>query len=202
MFGFKFSMNGSIIFLEQQKVNRASSHSVALSVSRTVCSPRAVGGRLRRWDLEVAAAAWLLLLRFNVFVNLELGFVGMLRSPVLQVPEEQKQDNTQFGKQYRWTFSFVAIIWMSKSRLLYSTICEACCVSCVTMPAELLIKDCISHCFARFYIVVIKKWRGKHWALVISCQGSKWIKNWEKALIKSEEFSNQTRGEWLWDNSE
>lgn len=90
-FGSSSWMNGSIIFWEQQWVNRSSSHSVALSASLTVCSPRVVGGGLRRWDLKVAAAAWLLLLCFDVFVDLELGFVGVLDGSVLQFSEEQNQ---------------------------------------------------------------------------------------------------------------
>ena len=53
--------------------------------------------------LEGAAAARLLLLCFNVFVNLELGFIRMLDGPVLQLPEEQNQ-TSQFRKQHIFFF--------------------------------------------------------------------------------------------------
>lgn len=41
--------------------------------------------------LEVAAAACLFLLCFNVFMDLKFGFIGVLDSSVLQLPGEQNQ---------------------------------------------------------------------------------------------------------------
>jgi len=69
----------------------SSSHSVALSVSLTVCSPDVLGGGVQTWDLKVAAAACLLLLCLNIFMDLELGCIGVLHGPVLQFPEENNQ---------------------------------------------------------------------------------------------------------------
>lgn len=53
-----------------------------LSLPTSLSAPRRTGDRL-----HVAAAAGLLLLRLDVVVYLELGFVGLLRRSVLQLPD-------------------------------------------------------------------------------------------------------------------
>lgn len=184
-------MNGSVILWEQQWVNRASSHSVALGESLTVCKPRVVGRGIRRWVLEVAAAAWLLLLCFNVFMNLELGLIGMLDGPVLQFPEEQNQTSHSLQNSTYWLFY---LNWMHDIGVVTTINVKGS----FNQPSVKLKWKCfISHCSGVLYIVVINK--NQHLSLLGGIHGSrKTWKNYENNewfILNSSAVSEMM---WLW----
>lgn len=79
-----------------------------------------VGGQIGEGVLEIAAAARLLLLSLNVFMNLEPGLIGMLDGTMLQLPEEQSSCGS-LQENNTW-FEFFFLTWMHFFFLLISAV--------------------------------------------------------------------------------
>lgn len=92
-------MSDSVTSWTLQQLDSESAHSAQLLVSLSTVR----GGGV----LEIAAAARLLFLGLNVFMNLEPGLIGMLDGAMLQLPEGQSSCGTVNIK--RTTHRFISI---------------------------------------------------------------------------------------------
>lgn len=71
-----------------------------------------VGGQIGGGVLEIAAAARLLFLGLNVFMNLERGLIGMLDGAMLQVPGGQSSCGTVNTKKTHGFIYFFKQAWL------------------------------------------------------------------------------------------
>lgn len=113
----RYEWSGSVTSWALRWLNKASSHSAAPGESLTVC-----GGRTNQEGefLEIAAAARLLFLGLDVFVDLELGFVGMLDGSMLQLPEEQIRYCAVYKRRHT---EYIFIFFYSVEGLLWKFPC-------------------------------------------------------------------------------